>query len=78
MELWEATRREQAADALMLRAQLAAIKRIELATGTGTDRDPADALVPLRTLAAVRPSLACVRKRRVYLNFPQTCNRGLR
>ena len=26
MELWEATRREQAADALMLRAQLAAIK----------------------------------------------------
>ena len=26
VELWEATRREQAADALMLRAQLAAIK----------------------------------------------------
>ena len=42
VELWEATRREQAADALMLRAQLAAIKRIELATGTSTD--PADAL----------------------------------
>ena len=42
VELWEATRREQAADMATLRAQLAAIKRIEEATAAGTD--PADAL----------------------------------